>query len=317
MSFTVAFGLLGTAVQWYLPGTDPTLLPEPPPGAPSPLPTAIESVVAGPVAKGLIHDGLVRATGAPSGAEGLVLDVTGAWNSVKNANFLSDTAARLTLSGFVHTDVTLGDGGDSVVQLVGAKRGNVVTGSGDDMVLVDAATNLYAWVSEFRIATGRGDDTVVVRPLDTDAAAAAGDVTFAATANGAGAFAATDAAIRVVASLGGGDDQFFGQGLSRDRVNGGSGDDVLQAGGGEDTLAGGTGDDLFVFAAGHGDDVVLDFTVGADRLVFADMDDAAVEALLATAVQEGGDTLLTTGGGDGSIRLVGVAEADLSLSDLL
>lgn len=315
MSFTVGFGLLGNSVQWYLPGTEPTALPAPPDGMPAPVPGAIETVLASPLAEGLVHNGLVQFSGAPDAPSGLVFDVTGEWNSVKNAVFLSDEAARLTLSGFVHTDVTLGEGGDSFVHLIGAKRGNVVTAGGADVIVVESATNTFGWVNEFRIATGGGDDTVIVRPLDVAAMAAAGDATFVATAYGAGAFASDDSATSTFVALGAGDDRFLGQGASADLVDGGSGQDVIWAGRGDDTLIGGSGDDLFLFASGDGHDVVLDFTIGADRLVFLDLDAEEIAAMLAAAVQDGEDAVLFHG--TDSVRLVGISVTDLSLSDIL
>lgn len=80
---------------------------------------------------------------------------------------------------------------------------------------------------------------------------------------------------------GGGGDLYLGGGASA-LVDGGAGDDLLVGGGGADTLIGATGDDtltggdgadIFVFAPGPfgaaadaGDDRVLDFSVGEDRL---------------------------------------------------
>ncbi|MBX6374650.1 MAG: hypothetical protein IRZ13_10510 [Acetobacteraceae bacterium] len=145
--------------------------------------------------------------------------------------------------------------------------------------------------------------------------AAAGDATFAATTHGAGVFASDDSATSTFVALGAGDDHFLGQGGSADLVDGGSGQDVIQAGRGDDTLIGGAGDDLFLFAAGDGQDVVLDFTIGADRLIFLDLDAEEIAAMLAAAVQDGEDAVLSHGAD--SVRLVGISVSDLSLSDIL
>ncbi len=72
---------------------------------------------------------------------------------------------------------------------------------------------------------------------------------------------------------GGGNDALTG-GAGRDEIRGGDGADAMRGGTGADTLAGDGGDDRFVFhfAAGQREargDVVLDFTHGHDRLVFA------------------------------------------------
>ena len=54
-------------------------------------------------------------------------------------------------------------------------------------------------------------------------------------------------------------------------AGGGEGDDTIDGGAGDDMLAGGDGDDVFVFAAGHGNDTILDFTDDVD----VQMDDSA------------------------------------------
>ena len=313
MRFSIGLGRTGSATQWYLPGTDIARLPSPPDSAPAPVPGALEESVTSIGGSGALLNGLVGVVGSPDAGSGLVLDVLGAWNSVKNGSFLSDEAGNVTLSGFVHADVVLGNGGDSSVLLHGAKRGNVLTGGGDDTVTIEAASNVHAWVNEFRVATGRGDDTVVVRALDT-AAAAATDATFAATTSGAGAFTGSDASAAVFAELGAGDDVFIALGESADRVSGDGGDDILRAGGGADVLAGGAGDDLFLFAAGDGEDTILDFRPGADRLDFG-VGAAEARALLDAAVEADGATTISYGAD--SVLLLGVSKSQLTADDLV
>ncbi|MFT3688918.1 calcium-binding protein [Paenirhodobacter sp.] len=62
-----------------------------------------------------------------------------------------------------------------------------------------------------------------------------------------------------------GDDVLLGS-VAADRLSGGAGDDILVDSKGADTLTGGTGDDLFVLLADGAEDVITDFTYGADRL---------------------------------------------------
>lgn len=313
MRFSIGLGRTGSSTQWYLPGTDVSRLPSPPNGALPPVAGALEEVATS-IGGGALLDGLVGVSGDPDAdGPGLVLDVLGAWNSVKNGSFLADGAARVTLSGFVHADVALGDGGDSSVVLRGAKRGNVLTGGGDDTVAIETASNVYGWVNEFRVAAGGGDDTVVVRALDV-AAAAAADPTFAATANGAGAFTGADAGALVFAELGTGDDIFIALGQSADRVSGGGGDDIIRAGGGSDLLVGGGGDDVFFFAAGDGADTVLDFRPGADRLGFG-LSQAQARALLDAAVEADGATTISYGAD--SVLLLGVSKSQLTVDDVM
>jgi Ca2+-binding RTX toxin-like protein len=307
MTLTIGLGLLGSATQWVLPGF-PAPLPDPLPGAP--VPGAIAETLVAPPTPILAFGGQVAITEGPGG---ILVDVLGAWNSVKNGRFISSEAEDVTMSGFVHADVALGGGGNSSVELLGAKRGNVLTAEGDDRIVIQVATNGAAWVNEFRVAAGAGDDLVVVGALDI-AAAAALDATFAATANRAGAFTGTDAGTLVIAELGAGDDNFVGLGQSRDQVSGGAGDDVLVAGQGDDVLAGGEGFDVFIFATGDGADRITDFTIGEDRILFADLDIEEIVAVLDGATLQGGGTLLTHGAS--TILLAGVT-APLSLEDLI
>jgi Ca2+-binding RTX toxin-like protein len=197
----------------------------------------------------------------------------------------------------------------------------VATGDGDDSVAILSATNGADWVNEFRVATGAGNDVVVIGPFDVAGAAAAGDATFANTAFGAGAFAPDDAATLSFVDLGAGDDVFIGRGSSRDVVRGGAGDDLFLAGRGDDTLEGGAGHDRFVFGSGDGQDTILDFAptarggAAADHLTLRGFGIPALQAILAAAVQDGADTVLHYG--EDSVRLVGVGKAELALQDLL
>ncbi|MEO0767273.1 MAG: calcium-binding protein, partial [Pseudomonadota bacterium] len=102
----------------------------------------------------------------------------------------------------------------------------------------------------------------------------------------------------------------------------------LYGGAGFDTLIGGTGDDLmagdfnadrFVFEAGHGNDIILDFDANngfelMDFSNFAVFD--SVGSVLAAAQQVSTDVLITTGV-DSSIRLIDVTLADLGTDDFV
>ncbi len=160
-----------------------------------------------------------------------------AWNTVKNAQATSDGAADVTLENFVRSDVRLGDSdrdGDgrldgSRVTIDGAKRGDVVTGGGDDVVDIDATTNDAGWSNLFNVATGAGNDTVTVT----------GDKGLSQVSVDAGA---------------GNDRVTIDGSYDWANVRGGAGDDVLQGGAGRDTLDGGTGNDTL--SGGAGNDVL-------------------------------------------------------------
>ena len=106
-----------------------------------------------------------------------------------------------------------------------------------------------------------------------------------------------------------------------DTLSGGSDDDTLGSGAGNDTLTGGAGEDVFLFQTGHGNDVVTDFTVGQDLLIFEVTSDQGGDPsnAIGTAVdaefngQSG--ALIDTGGGN-SIFLVGVSAQDLTQESL-
>lgn len=112
--------------------------------------------------------------------------------------------------------------------------------------------------------------------------------------------------------FGGSEDDKLKGGPGNDTLKGGSGDDILIGGPGDDTLNGGGGVDCFVFASGHGDDVVQDFEDGIDQLKItkgaSDFSDLKVSA-------SGSDTLVKFA--DVSITLIGVSPGDIDASDFV
>ncbi len=175
-----------------------------------------------------------------------------AWNSVKNIEVSSDTAGNVTFNNFVHTDVNLGDGGNSAVIINGAKRGNINTGDGDDRIEVNADTNGTGWGNDFNINTGAGADVIDVigdqgaTGFNIDAGDDNDIVTVGGVYDG------------TTINLGGGDDIFTG-GDGNDIVFGGDGNDTITSGGGNDVLNGGGGKDTFVIKAGDGTVIIADF----------------------------------------------------------
>lgn len=112
---------------------------------------------------------------------------------------------------------------------------------------------------------------------------------------------------------GGGHDELDG-GSGNDRLTGGAGRDSLDGGTGDDVLTGGTGADVFEFDAGDGHDIITDFQNGRDRLDFDDLDATGIQALIATASQQGADLVLSHSAGS-SVTLRNMQLADLDLSD--
>lgn len=255
MSLKVSFGQGGKPSQWHLLGTPVALLPPAPPGGQPPVPDALG---AGPFSPGwddaLLFGGLVAADTVGGTAHGF--DVVGGWNSVKNAFAQSDEAEELRFDGFVHVDIDVGrgdPGGRSIITIIGAKRGNIVTGAGDDVIRVALLSNETTWSTQFRIASGGGDDVVELEGLDRDRELAAGDTTYAAFANGAkGTWNTSGAGMRSIVDLGAGNDRFIGHG-SDDTVTGGAGNDLADGGEGADTwvLSGLKADYDVAYAAGR------------------------------------------------------------------
>jgi Ca2+-binding RTX toxin-like protein len=109
-----------------------------------------------------------------------------------------------------------------------------------------------------------------------------------------------------------GDDRLIG-GSGSDQIYGGNGADTIYGGNGADYLSGGVGADVFVFNGTAGDhDTVSDYVDGTDSFL-VDTADAADFASL-TVTDSNGDALITFASG-ATIRLLGVANTDIDLTD--
>ncbi len=322
----VSFGHGGSATQWHLPGTATNLLPAPITGQ-APVPNALTSGALTPAWDATLFGGLVGYTGA-GGRQ--VFDVVNGWNSVKNAFLQLDVGGKYGFDGFVQVDVNASAVTESVdLLLQGVKRGNTVTGAGDDRVEIQMLSNESTWNNEFRVSTGAGGDVVVLKGLDRDAQLLSADATYEAMTGGAwgGVWNTSGSYTKTFVDLGAGNDKLIGHG-SADDARGGAGDDILDGGAGDDTLAGGTGDDVlnggagadrFAFGTGLGDDVVLDFSLAGGDVVallgFGGALDSFDEAM-AAAAQVGTDTLITVQG-EGTILLRGVVKEQLTANDFV
>ncbi len=100
-----------------------------------------------------------------------------------------------------------------------------------------------------------------------------------------------------------------------DTLTGGAGDDTITGLAGDDTLTGGDGADKFVFASGHGNDTITDFTDGEDTI-----DLSAFTGITGfddlTVTQNGNNTVITIPGG-GTITLQNFTQSDLDASDFV
>ncbi len=128
---------------------------------------------------------------------------------------------------------------------------------------------------------------------------------------------------------GGGNDKLFGGGQTdrliggqgKDVLKGGAGRDILDGGGGNDRMFGGNGVDTFLFKAGGGKDVILDFADDIDvvkldqSLWGGGMTKAQVISTFATTTV-GGDVVLDFGGGN-ALTIVGLGSENNLLNDLV
>lgn len=261
MTERIAFGLTGYELQSYLPGTDPSLLPDAstliaPPRADSLL--SLEDFVSTSDGTQALLDGRVTATttGHGSSNETTVFDVGGPWNSVKNSTVTTDKAANLSFSGFVHVDATVGiDATEgSNLELTGVKRGNIVVGNGDDHVSVQIATNGTSWSNDFRVNAGAGNDVVTFSTLDVSAASTH-DPTFAHMDG-----------LQLINDYNGLDTTLhISLGAGSDAAKGAGGNDIIDGGTGSSFLSGGSGTDTFTLDTSNGEvtwDTITDWQAG-------------------------------------------------------
>jgi len=99
---------------------------------------------------------------------------------------------------------------------------------------------------------------------------------------------------------GSGEDQLIG-GQGHDALWGQAGNDRLQGSEGNDTLSGGAGRDFFIFAKNSGQDVILDFTLGQDRIRILSGEDDLSDLRIRDS---GPDALVNFAGGQITLRNV-------------
>ncbi|MDE0538735.1 MAG: calcium-binding protein [Rhodospirillales bacterium] len=100
-----------------------------------------------------------------------------------------------------------------------------------------------------------------------------------------------------------------------DDFAGGDGADTIEGGTTDDTLTGGEGADTFVFASGHGNDTITDFTDGEDTIDLSTFTGITGFSDL-TVAQDGNNTVITVPGG-GTITLQGFTSTDLDTNDFV
>jgi hypothetical protein len=217
--------------------------------------TAPEYIVVSKVAKG----GEVEGTGSGgtvkftnNGSNEFTLEagtgtgnnfVTG-WNTVKNVDIKSETNQTVTLKNFVQADVNLVNGGGSKVTIENAKRGDIVTGNGDDTINIEVLSNGAGWSNTFTVNTNGGVDRITFdegRPV------------------GNGSFTEDGKQTTVIINAGDGGDTIDLEFISVKSalITGGTGADTIYLGDGKETL---------IYAQGDGVDTVYNFDKTADKI---------------------------------------------------
>jgi Ca2+-binding RTX toxin-like protein len=253
--------------------------------------------------------------------------INGAGNDVNN--IITGNAADNTLNGAAGDDTLSGGGGNDTLT-GGTGSDALFGGSGIDTASYSAATaSVTVHLLNRTLNTGEaaGDSHDSIENL--------------LGSNFNDTLIADDGNNIVVG--GGGNDTLTGL-SGDDRLDGGVGDDVLYAGGGVDVLTGGvgndimfgdaeadrleggagndfmvggTGNDTFVFRAGSGADIILDFTAGVsanDVIELAGLGVSSFAELLARITDLNGSATISFA--DGSLlSLNGVARAQLAADD--
>ncbi|WP_108662417.1 calcium-binding protein [Acuticoccus kandeliae] len=217
-------------------------------------------------------------------------------------NVLRGGAGDDTLAGAQGDDRVVGAGGDDVV--VGGSGDDILSGApGDDLVKGgNGMDTMFGGTGEDRMTGQNGNDRMN----------GGGDDDRMSGGNGMDTMAGMN-----------GDDRLFG-GNGKDALFGGAGDDVLVGGNGPDRLVGQAGDDVmiggrgpdhYVFGLNDGNDLVRGFEVGVDTLDLRALDLQPGDVEISAA---GGGAIVSYGDlDDGSIKLVGVAAASVSVDDFL
>lgn len=192
--------------------------------------------------------------------------------------------------GFGGNDLQRGGSGDDILD-GGAGNDRQFGGSGNDAVLgADGDDRIVGINGNDVLYGGDGRDVLFGGAGDDSLSGGAGDDRL----------------------LGGAGNDLVLGGSGDDRLSGRDGDDVLEGGAGNDRLNAGNGADQFVFGVDDGNDVILDFRPGEDKLVLkgADgtFDDLSIEA-------GANQTLLTWG--QTTLILRNVAPDDITVADIV
>ncbi|MEL6584341.1 MAG: choice-of-anchor L domain-containing protein [Pseudomonadota bacterium] len=213
-----------------------------------------------------------------SGNAGADISYGGTGNDTYKINDIGDQVIEFADEGidWVNSKVsfTLGDNVEHL-RLTGSNQSNATGNDLDNTLIGNGSANEITGLKGRDSLSGRGGDDVIEGNEGRD------------TLNG-----------------GAGSDVLSG-GDGKDKLRGGAGDDTLEGGAGNDRLYGQNGADTFVFSAGGGHDMIGDFTMGEDTLLFDGLSKDDI-------VWEQRDNFAVAMIGDDEIALKGVEVEDMS-----
>ncbi|NQZ52231.1 MAG: hypothetical protein HRT95_19285 [Moritella sp.] len=232
--------------------------------------------------------------------QNLIQVVANRWNGYNTKEVRIDADDRdINVANFVDVDINAqGSQAGIDVEVLYAKRGEVNTGAGDDVIAVSLKSNgaTNAWNNLFTIDSGAGNDDIIVTNSENsnytslNINAGSGDDYVDISEVSAG----NKDVSRVI--NGGSGNDFIKGSDSSDIINGGSENDNINGNGGDDILSGGTGDDWI--EGGTGNDTI-DGGTGSD-LLLGGMGDDVIHAGYGNDIVEGGkgEDRLFGGAGD-------------------
>jgi Ca2+-binding RTX toxin-like protein len=202
---------------------------------------------------------------------------------------------RLTNSGTISGDVTLGAGNDSFQSVGGKLIGNLYGGAGDDTLLTTSSS------LKMIESSNKGYDTVY------------SSASYALNANVEQLLLTGSKAIN-------GDGNTMGNALdgnsAANRLRGFDGSDTLWGHAGKDVLIGGRNGDIFVFAEGDGRDRIADFQNGSDLINLSGWTEMDTYKDVLSHLRVDGDDIVISAGSD-SLRLTDVARSEINKTDFI
>jgi VCBS repeat-containing protein len=239
--------------------------------------------------------GTSSATAAPlvtfdwTGDQALRVEHNLPWGTIRNFQLTQFTGNQLTLQGWTDVDLRLADATARNITVDGSKRANLRLGDGNDTLTIGVESDHNRGGNTFYVATGGGNDTVVIRGASRDWYAGAYEGAWTTTQIDAGA----------------GDDIVYGWG-SNDTVDGGAGLDTFVLRG----LPGG-----YAISTSKGVTTIIDTNLadgndGTDRLTnverirFADGTELVLGGPANRAPVAGNDALAVSETGTASLNLL-------------